>query len=60
MHQYQWQRSSRCASGDSCVYVTTAPGDCVLVAESPAPTRVLRTTPAAWAALLGAVRARRL
>ncbi|MFD7258103.1 DUF397 domain-containing protein [Streptomyces sp. NPDC059874] len=57
-----WQRSSYCAEGNSCVCV--APGGTrnhVLVAESADPgTRVLRVSVAAWAALLDGVKARRL
>lgn len=62
MNQYQWQRSSRCASGDSCVYVATSPGGQVLVAASgePAAGAVLRVSTAAWSGLLGALKAGRL
>ncbi|MGW0364252.1 DUF397 domain-containing protein [Streptomyces sp. NPDC002990] len=67
-HHHQWRRSSRCASGDSCVYVATAPGDDgggdaghVLVAESGDPGgRVLRVAAHAWAALVDEVKARRV
>ncbi|MFD3326225.1 DUF397 domain-containing protein [Streptomyces sp. NPDC058701] len=65
MNPYDWRRSSRCASGDSCVYVATAPGSQghVLVADRPGggpSARVVRVGAAAWGALLDAVRSRQL
>ncbi|MGW0364248.1 DUF397 domain-containing protein [Streptomyces sp. NPDC002990] len=65
MTPYDWQRSSYCAEGNSCVYIATAPGDGraghVLVAESGDPGgRVLRVAAHAWAALLDGVKARRV
>lgn len=64
----EWQRSTHCAEGNSCVYVATAPGSPaqVLVAGSPEgpgggpPDRVVRVGAAAWGALLDAVRSRQL
>ncbi len=67
MNPYDWRRSSRCASGDSCVYVAPAPAPGsqghVLVADSPGggpSARVVRVGAAAWGALLDAVRSRQL
>ncbi|MER5869869.1 DUF397 domain-containing protein [Streptomyces sp. NPDC002044] len=61
----EWQRSSHCAEGNSCVYVATAPGSTgyVLVAGSPGDgpaDRVVRVGDAAWTALLDAVKGRQL
>ncbi|MFD3682645.1 DUF397 domain-containing protein [Streptomyces sp. NPDC058613] len=70
----EWQRSSHCAEGNSCVYVAaatgTAPGSTgpgfVLVTGSPGgpgggpAARVVRVGDAAWTALLDAVKGRQL
>ncbi|MFD3806148.1 DUF397 domain-containing protein [Streptomyces sp. NPDC058619] len=64
----EWQRSTHCAEGNSCVYVAIAPDSPghVLVAGSPGsprggpPARVVRVGAAAWGALLDAVRSRQL
>ncbi|MEU2833623.1 DUF397 domain-containing protein [Streptomyces lavendulae] len=56
MSPEEWQRSSFCAEGDSCVYVARPHEDRVLIADSPAPRTTLALSPAAWAAFLGAVR----
>ncbi|MEV0415770.1 DUF397 domain-containing protein [Streptomyces sp. NPDC050448] len=60
-YQYQWQRPSRCASGDSCVYVAAAPGDHILVAGSgeDAATALLRVSGSDWATLPDGIKARR-
>ncbi len=56
MPTYDWQKSSYCAQGDSCVHVASSHGT-VRVTESGDPTgAILRTTPAAWAALLRTVK----
>jgi hypothetical protein len=48
-----WQKSSRCAQGDSCVHVTRDTGGGIRITESSDPTgAVLSTTPAAWADLV--------
>ncbi|MFF3782705.1 DUF397 domain-containing protein [Streptomyces sp. NPDC001933] len=48
-----WQKSSHCAQGDSCVHVVTDVGGGVKLTESSDSTgAILRTTPAAWAALV--------
>ncbi|MEU2247361.1 DUF397 domain-containing protein [Streptomyces sp. NPDC019224] len=52
MTVYAWQKSSYCAQGNSCVHVATHNGTMRLT-ESGDPTgAILRTTPAALAALL--------
>ncbi|MFB0632938.1 DUF397 domain-containing protein [Streptomyces sp. AB3(2024)] len=56
MPEPDWQRSSYCAEGSSCVYVATAHEGQVLIADSPAPRTTLTLSPAAWAVFLGAVR----
>ncbi|WP_411087537.1 DUF397 domain-containing protein [Streptomyces sp. 061-3] len=51
-----WQRSSYCAQGEACIHVA-APDDTINVMESSDPTgAILRTTPAAWAALIRTVK----
>lgn len=52
-----WQRSSYCAQGNSCVHVAAPAPGAVCLTESGDPTgAILRTTPAAWAALVRAVK----
>ncbi|SCF94487.1 DUF397 domain-containing protein [Streptomyces sp. Ncost-T10-10d] len=52
MHQHPWQRSSYCGQGESCLHVA-ASNSTVSLTESSDPTgAILRTTPAAWAALV--------
>ncbi|WP_327273758.1 DUF397 domain-containing protein [Streptomyces sp. NBC_01224] len=52
MHQHSWQRSSYCGQGESCLHVA-ASNSTVSLTESSDPTgAILRTTPAALAALL--------
>ncbi|MER5811910.1 DUF397 domain-containing protein [Streptomyces sp. NPDC002033] len=55
MPEPDWQRSSYCAEGSSCVYVAPGERGQVLIAESPRPGTVLTASTAAWAAFLGAV-----
>ncbi|WP_406428185.1 DUF397 domain-containing protein [Streptomyces sp. NBC_01589] len=51
-----WQRSSYCAQGEACIHVA-AHDDAINVMESSDPTgTILRTTPAAWAALVRTVK----
>ncbi|MGW0391577.1 DUF397 domain-containing protein [Streptomyces sp. NPDC003042] len=57
MAEHTWQRSSYCAEGNSCVYVTPGGDDHVLVAESATPGTVIVTTAAAWGALVEALKA---
>ncbi|MGW7098472.1 DUF397 domain-containing protein [Streptomyces sp. NPDC054838] len=54
-----WQKSSYCGEGEeACVYVASAPGVLVRVADRADPAHlVLATTHAAWAAFLEAVKA---
>lgn len=47
-----WQRSSYCAEGSSCVYIARGHEGRVLVAESPEPGTVLSVSPVAWAVFL--------
>ncbi|MEU5685638.1 DUF397 domain-containing protein [Streptomyces venezuelae] len=50
---YEWQKSSYCGQGDSCVHIATDPTGTVHLTESSDPTAaILRTTPTAFAALL--------
>ncbi len=52
MQPAEWQKSSFCGQGESCVHVT-ANDRTVLLTESADPAHaVLSTTPAAWNALL--------
>ncbi|MCX5312200.1 DUF397 domain-containing protein [Streptomyces sp. NBC_00154] len=56
MPSYQWQKSSYCGQGESCVHVA-AHDDTINVMESSDPTgAILRTTPTAWAALIRTVK----
>ncbi|MFI6062583.1 DUF397 domain-containing protein [Streptomyces sp. NPDC051286] len=56
MPHSQWQKSSYCGQGESCVHVATQ-DNTVNVTESSDPTgAILRTTPTAWAALLRSVK----
>ncbi|MGW2178178.1 DUF397 domain-containing protein [Streptomyces sp. NPDC001732] len=48
-----WQKSSYCAQGNSCVHMAVLAPGTVGLTESGDPTgAILRTTPAAWAALV--------
>ncbi|MFB6711508.1 MULTISPECIES: DUF397 domain-containing protein [unclassified Streptomyces] len=54
-----WQKSSYCAQGDSCIHVAGR-NSSVELTESGDPTgAILHTTPAAWAALVRAVKENR-
>ncbi|MFD7945721.1 DUF397 domain-containing protein [Streptomyces sp. NPDC059744] len=56
MSSHQWQKSSYCGQGESCIHVA-AHDDTINVMESGDPTgATLRTTPAAWAALVRTVK----
>jgi hypothetical protein len=52
-----WQKSSYCQEGEACVHISADPAPITIhLTESADPTRaVLTTTPAAFAALLGAL-----
>ncbi|WP_405685903.1 DUF397 domain-containing protein [Streptomyces sp. NBC_00057] len=53
MSEHTWQRSSYCAQGEACVHVAAARTGAIELTESGDPTgSILRTTPAAWAALV--------
>ncbi|WP_327273937.1 DUF397 domain-containing protein [Streptomyces sp. NBC_01224] len=55
-----WQKSSYCAQGNSCVHIATPAPGTVCLTESSDPTgAILRTTPAAWAALVRTLKERR-
>ncbi|AXE79171.1 DUF397 domain-containing protein [Streptomyces atratus] len=55
-----WQKSSYCAQGEACANVATPAPGAVCLTESGDPTRaILRTTPAAWAALVRTLKERR-
>ncbi|MGW0563078.1 DUF397 domain-containing protein [Streptomyces sp. NPDC003016] len=52
MHTAEWQKSSFCGQGESCVHVA-ADDRTVLLTESADPAHaVLSTTPTAWKALI--------
>ncbi|MFE7040218.1 DUF397 domain-containing protein [Streptomyces atratus] len=52
-----WQKSSHCAQGDSCIHIAGGTGGGVELTESSDPAgAILHTTPAAWAALVRAVK----
>ncbi|MET9921672.1 DUF397 domain-containing protein [Streptomyces sp. NPDC006435] len=58
MSAYAWQKSSHCAQGEACIHVAApAPGTVGLTESGDPAGTVLRTTPAAWAALVHAVKA---
>ncbi|MFE2857236.1 DUF397 domain-containing protein [Streptomyces lavendulae] len=59
MPEPDWQRSSYCAEGSSCVHVARPHEDRVLIADSPAPRTTLALSPAAWAVFLEAIRGNR-
>ncbi|MFD8983342.1 DUF397 domain-containing protein [Streptomyces sp. NPDC059564] len=52
MSPNDWQRSSFCAEGDSCVYVARGHEDRVLVADTPTPETVITVSAPAWAVFL--------
>ncbi|MFD7620974.1 DUF397 domain-containing protein [Streptomyces sp. NPDC059802] len=57
MSAYVWQKSSYCAQGEACIHVTTARAGAVSLTESGDPTgAILRTTPAAWSALVRTIK----
>ncbi|MER6101887.1 DUF397 domain-containing protein [Streptomyces sp. NPDC001832] len=48
-----WQKSSYCAQGNSCVHIAApVPGTVCLTESGDLTGAILRTTPAAWAALV--------
>ncbi|MFJ8854226.1 DUF397 domain-containing protein [Streptomyces sp. NPDC102437] len=60
MPAYVWQKSSYCAQGEACIHVATARTGTVSLTESGDPTgSTLRTTPAAWAALVRTIKENR-
>ncbi|MFD7497960.1 MULTISPECIES: DUF397 domain-containing protein [unclassified Streptomyces] len=52
MRQRSWQKSSYCGQGESCLYVAARSGAVSLTESSDPAGAILRTTPAAWAALV--------
>ncbi|WP_327273936.1 DUF397 domain-containing protein [Streptomyces sp. NBC_01224] len=61
MSAHAWQRSSYCAQGEACVNVAEARTGAIALTESSDPTgAILRTTPAAWAALVRTLKENRL
>jgi hypothetical protein len=59
MTAYAWQKSSYCQEGDACVHISADP-TAIHLTESADPTQtVLATTPAAFEALLNALRSSR-
>ncbi|MEV7614505.1 DUF397 domain-containing protein [Streptomyces sp. NPDC089799] len=60
MHPHDWQKSSYCAQGDSCVGVAIGPGAGVRVTQTGAAARAVITVgPAAWTAFLRSAGSRR-
>lgn len=56
MHSIQWQKSTYCGEGESCVHVAATPG-AVHLTESSDPTgSILTVTPTTFAALLTALK----
>ncbi|MFS0697263.1 DUF397 domain-containing protein [Streptomyces nitrosporeus] len=57
MEPVRWQKSSYCGQGESCIHVAAGHGAPVRLTESADPQgTVLRAAPAAWAALVGALK----
>ncbi|MGW0535945.1 DUF397 domain-containing protein [Streptomyces sp. NPDC003032] len=57
MSQSNWQKSSYCAQGNSCVYVASDASGTVHLTESSDPTgAILTAAPAAFAALAALIR----
>ncbi|WP_406270074.1 DUF397 domain-containing protein [Streptomyces sp. NBC_00191] len=60
MTAYDWQKSSYCAQGDSCLHVAAGGDRTVKLTESGDPGgAILSTTPATWSALLLALKGNR-
>jgi hypothetical protein len=52
-----WQKSSYCGEGEACVHVATTAAETIHLTESGDPARaILTATPAAFDALLGALK----
>ncbi|MEN8650056.1 DUF397 domain-containing protein [Streptomyces sp. 21So2-11] len=58
MRTHDWQKSSYCAQGDSCVHVAASGGTVKLTESSDATGAILHTTPDTWTAFLGRVKKR--
>ncbi|MDF6019785.1 DUF397 domain-containing protein [Streptomyces sp. JH34] len=56
MSALAWQKSSYCAQGNSCVHVATDHGSVALTESGDPSGAILRTSPAAWAALIRTVK----
>ncbi|MFE4691591.1 DUF397 domain-containing protein [Streptomyces sp. NPDC056749] len=56
MSALAWQKSSYCAQGNSCVHVATDDGSVALTESGDPNGAILRTSPAAWAALIRTVK----
>lgn len=57
MSAYVWQKSSYCAQGEACIHVATPTPGTVDLTESGDPTgAILRTTAAAWTALVRTIK----
>lgn len=52
MPTHDWQKSSYCAQGDSCVHVSSGAGAVKLTESSDPSEAILHTTPATWATFL--------
>ncbi|MEU9986388.1 DUF397 domain-containing protein [Streptomyces sp. NPDC048045] len=57
MSELTWQKSSYCGEGDSCIHIAATTPGTIHLTESADPSRtVLTTTPAAFGALLSALK----
>ncbi|MFJ7491072.1 DUF397 domain-containing protein [Streptomyces sp. NPDC097727] len=60
MHQHSWQRSSYCGQGESCLHVAARDSTVELTESSDLTGAILHTTPAAWDALVRALKETRV
>ncbi|MFE9610170.1 DUF397 domain-containing protein [Streptomyces sp. NPDC006012] len=58
MSTRHWQKSSYCQEGEACVHISTTPAAVHLTDRPTPPRTVLTTSPAAFTALLHALRTR--
>ncbi|MEV5874007.1 DUF397 domain-containing protein [Streptomyces sp. NPDC052101] len=56
MNPQNWQKSSYCSEGDSCIHIATTPGTIHLTESSDPTGAILTTTPATFGALLTALK----
>ncbi|MFE9728089.1 DUF397 domain-containing protein [Streptomyces sp. NPDC005794] len=56
MNTDDWQKSSYCGQGESCIHIAADQGTVALTESSDPSGATLRTSPAAWAALVRTVK----